>query len=69
MSDEVVCAKCSRAIRVGDDCFEVARGVLGTRGFINLEFDLLCSEECLEILGAVDQSEDQPGIPRSRRIP
>ena len=70
MNDERSCAKCSRVIRVGNDCFEVARGVLGTRGFINLESDLLCSEECLDVaLGRPSDEGEGQSTPRPRRVP
>ena len=43
------CAICDREIHVGDDCYQVAKGVLGTRDFINLESKLFCSEDCLDV--------------------
>jgi hypothetical protein len=65
---EHACAICGRVIRVGDDCYQVARGVLGTREFINLESKLLCGEECLD-LATVPAATADKTIPRRRRIP
>lgn len=62
------CAACGREIRVGDDCYQVARGVLGTREFISLESELFCSEECLD-LATVPSSSPDKTIPRRRRVP
>jgi hypothetical protein len=67
-SENLACAKCSRILRVGDDCFQVARGVIGTRDFIPLEAEILCSEACLDAgLGRSDDSNSR--IHRPRRVP
>ena len=65
------CAACGREIHVGDDCFQVAKGVFGTRDFINLESQLFCSEECVDHLPGKFDEDDSPGlaIPRQRRVP
>lgn len=69
-TEETCCARCSRTLRVGDDCFQVARGVLGTRGFILLEAELLCSEDCFDAaLGSSLGNDFDGGLPRSRRVP
>jgi len=64
------CEVCDREIHVGNDCYQLAKGVLGTRDFINLESWLFCSEDCLEAeLGIASRPNDKPAIPRPRRIP
>ncbi len=63
------CAICDREIHVGDDCYQVAKGVLGTRDFINLESKLFCSEDCLDVEIAVADPEEAPRRPRPRRVP
>lgn len=62
------CATCGREIHVGNDCYQLAKGVLGTRDFINLENWLFCSDGCLDAELATDP-DDKPSIPRPRRVP
>lgn len=62
------CSTCGREIHVGNDCYQLAKGVLGTRDFINLESWLFCSEDCLDA-GLSTTPDEKPSIPRSRRIP
>ena len=64
------CSCCRREVRVGDDCYQVCKGVLGTRDFINLESDTFCSRECLEeTTGKPGEARKSKARPLKRRIP
>ena len=42
------CSDCNRELEEGKDILELRTGVLGLRGFVPLEDELVfCSEECL----------------------
>lgn len=67
MKPEVRCAQCDRAIRLGEDAYELEQGVLGPRGFVGLApTTLLCSEACVRgfVSGTDEKIESRP-----RRIP
>lgn len=69
----VSCAACGKEIYVGHDCYQVAKGVLGTRDFINLEHWMYCCFDCLE--SGTGKVEDDDGEAKKqvrqmrRRIP
>ena len=64
------CTVCGKEIRVGDDCYAVAQGVMGTRDFIDLSRTLYCSAACLDLLVVRTADEgDKSGIPGHRRVP
>ncbi len=42
------CFQCRKVLEVGFDVIAIQEGVIGTRGLVELETTLLCSQECLE---------------------
>jgi hypothetical protein len=58
------CATCKRDIHVGDECYRLAKGVMGTKDFVDLASWFYCSVDCLEKgLGEVEangKNEDEP---------
>ena len=64
---ETRCRQCHRRIRLGEDIMQLQRGVIGPRGFVQLDEPAsLCSDACLR--GYVNGSDEE--IEKlSRRIP
>jgi len=68
----VNCATCKRDINVGDECFRVSKGVMGTRDPVDLADWLYCSVECLENdLARVERDGKDDDEPHwfDRRVP
>lgn len=42
------CFQCRKALEVGFDVIAIQEGVIGTRGLVQLETTMLCSQSCLE---------------------
>lgn len=62
---EKKCAGCHSLIHVGRDLIRVQEGVLGTRGFVDLNHELLfCNENCVR-----DYYADSEVVEMKRRIP
>ena len=64
---EYKCEECDRKQQLGEEVIAVQRGVIGQRGFVPFEDDMMyfCNEQCL-----VRFFDDKPAVHRTqRRIP
>ncbi len=61
---EAKCAQCDSPIYLGRDAIRLQEGVIGNRGFVELETTLFCCEACLR-----QQFCSQELIQKDRRIP
>lgn len=49
MKTKLKCAQCNRELDVGKDVIRVDDGVMGMKGFVDLDHTLyFCSEECIK---------------------
>ena len=65
MEKQKTCANCNRDLDIGVDIIKVDEGVMGTKGFVPLENNLLfCCERCLRDYFDLG---DLPSVPK--RIP